>query len=123
MLQDGDSIYLPPFAGIVQVQGAVNAPRGVAFVPGADLMYYVRAAGGPSKTADQNRAYVTQPDGSVESVVERLFRPDVIPVPKPGSVVVVTEKEAVTNSDTVAKLGVLAQVIGALVTLVVVAKR
>ena len=86
-------------------------------------MYYVRAAGGPSKTADQNRAYVTQPDGSVESVVERLFRPDVIPVPKPGSVVVVTEKEAVTNSDTVAKLGVLAQVIGALVTLVVVAKR
>jgi polysaccharide biosynthesis/export protein len=122
-LQDGDSIYLPPFAGIVQVQGAVNAPRGVAYVPGEDLMYYVRAAGGPTKTADPNRAYVTQPDGSVESYVERMLRPDVIPEPKPGSVVVVTEKETNTNSDTVAKLGVLAQLVGAIVTLVVVAKR
>jgi protein involved in polysaccharide export with SLBB domain len=122
-LQDGDSIYLPPFTGIVEVQGAVNAPRGVAYVPGADLRYYMRAAGGPSKLADPNGAYVTQADGSVESVVARRFRPDVIPVPTPGSVVVVTEKDTTERADSVQRLAVLAQVIGALATLVVVSRR
>jgi polysaccharide export outer membrane protein len=121
-LQDGDSIYLPPFTGIVEVQGAVNAPRGVAYVPGADLNYYVHAAGGPSKMAEPNRAYVTQADGSVESIVTRTMRPDVIPKPTPGSVVVVTEKDVNDHPDTLARLGVLAQVIGALVTLVVVSR-
>ncbi len=122
-LQDGDSIYLPPFTGIVEVQGAVNAPRGVSYVPGADLRYYVRAAGGPSKLADPDRAYVTQADGSVESIVEKRFRPDVIPVPTPGSVVFVTERDTTDRGDNVQRLAVFAQVIGALATLVVVARR
>ena len=65
----------------------------------------------------------TQADGSVESVVERRFRPDVIPVPTPGSVVVVTEKDITDHTDSVQRLAVLAQVIGALATLVVVARR
>jgi hypothetical protein len=52
------------------------------------------------------------------------MRPDVIPVPTPGSVVVVTEKDPNERpSDTIARLGVLAQVVGALVTLVVVSRR
>jgi polysaccharide biosynthesis/export protein len=122
-LQDGDSIYLPPFSGIVEVQGAVNAPRGVAYVPGADLNYYVRAAGGPSRTAEPSRSYVTQPDGSVESVVARAFWPDAVPKPRPGGVVVVTEKDASDHTDTLARLSVIAQLVGALVTLVVVARR
>ncbi|MDB4888436.1 MAG: polysaccharide export protein [Gemmatimonadetes bacterium] len=122
-LQDGDSIYLPPFTGIVEVQGAVNAPRGVAYVPGADINYYVHAAGGASRLAEPSRAYVTQADGSVESIVVRLLLPDVIPVPKPGSVVVVTEKDATDHTDNLQRLAVLAQVIGALATLVVVARR
>ena len=121
-LQDGDSIYLPPFTGIVEVQGAVNAPRGVAYVPGADLNYYVHAAGGPSKLAAPNHAYVTQADGSVESIVVRTLRPDAIPVPTPGSVVVVTEKDTSDRPDTLARYSVLAQVIGALATLIVVTR-
>ena len=123
VLQDGDSIHLPPFSGIVEVQGAVNAPRGVAYVPGADLNYYVRAAGGPSRSADPGRAYVTQPDGSVESLVEKFFRPDDVPVPRPGSVVVVTEKDLTDRSDNVARLAVFAQIIGGLVTLAAILRR
>ena len=122
-LQDGDSIHLPPFSGIVEVQGAVNAPRGVAYVPGADLNYYVRAAGGPSRLADPSHAYVTQPDGGVESVEKRSMRPDAVPVPRPGAVVVVTEKDPNDRPDTVQRLAVIAQVIGALVTLAVVLTR
>jgi protein involved in polysaccharide export with SLBB domain len=123
LLQDGDSINLPAFDGTVSVQGAVNAPRAVAFVPGADLNYYVRAAGGPSRLAEPSRAYVTQPDGTVESLVERTFMPDVVPVPRPGSTVVVTEKDTNEHSDTVARLGVLAQVLGGMVTLVAILHR
>lgn len=123
VLQDGDSIHLPPFSGIVEVQGAVNAPRGVAFVPGADLYYYVRAAGGPSRTADASRAYVTQPDGSVESVVEKALRPGDIPVPRPGSVVVVTEKDLTDRTDYVARFAAVAQIISGLVSLVVILRR
>ena len=123
VLQDGDSIHLPPFSGIVEVQGAVNAPRGVAYVPGADLAYYVRAAGGPSRTAEPGRAYVTQPDGSVESVVEKRLRPDDIPVPRPGSIVTVTERDVSDRTDNVARLAVVAQILGGLVALAAVLRR
>ncbi|MEP7000829.1 MAG: SLBB domain-containing protein, partial [bacterium] len=123
LLQDGDSIHLPPFSGIVEVQGAVNAPRGVAYVPGADLNYYVRAAGGPSRSAEPSRSYVTQPDGSVESVVEKLFRPDDVPVPRPGGIVFVTEKDPTDHTDSVARLALLAQILGGLVTLAAVLRR
>ncbi|MDB4900035.1 MAG: polysaccharide export protein [Gemmatimonadetes bacterium] len=123
LLQDGDSIHLPPFDGLVNVSGAVNAPRAVAYVPGADLNYYVRAAGGPSRLAEPSRAYVTQPDGTVESLVERTLLPDVVPVPRPGSTVVVTEKDLNEHSDTIARLGVLAQVLGGVVTLVAILHR
>jgi hypothetical protein len=123
LLQDGDSIDLPAFSGIVNVEGAVNAPRAVAYVPGADLNFYVRAAGGPSRAAEPSRAYVTQPDGSVESLVARAFLPDLVPVPRAGSTVVVAEKDPNEHSDAVARLGVLAQVLGGLVTLVAILKR
>ncbi|MES2178525.1 MAG: SLBB domain-containing protein [Gemmatimonadota bacterium] len=123
VLQDGDSIHLPQFTAIVEVQGAVNAPRGVAYVPGADLLYYVRAAGGPSRSAEISRSYVTQPDGTVESLVTRTLRPDDVPVPRAGATVMVTEKDPTEHPDTIARLGVIAQIIGGLVTLVAILYR
>ncbi len=118
LLQDGDSITLPVFSSIVEVQGAVNSARGVAWVPGADITYYLRAAGGPSRTADEGHAFVTQPDGNVESIRHHRLWPDAVPVPRPGSVVTVVEKDPADKIDTIARLGVLAQVLGGLVALV-----
>jgi polysaccharide export outer membrane protein len=123
LLQDGDSIHLPVYSGIVEVQGAVNSPRGVAWVPGADLNYYVRAAGGGSKLAEPSHSYVTQPDGNVESIHERTLWPDAIPVPRAGATVTVVEKDASDKTDPIARLSVLAQVIGGIVTLVAVIRR
>jgi polysaccharide export outer membrane protein len=123
LLQDGDSIHLPTFNGIVEVQGAVNAPRGVAWVPGANLEYYVRAAGGASRIADVGRSYVTQPDGSVESVRTRHLLPDEIPTPRPGAVVFVTERDMTDHTDTVARLAVIAQILGGLVALVAITRH
>ncbi len=120
ILQDGDSLDIPSFTGVVEVQGAVNSPRGVAYVPGKDLMFYIRAAGGESKTGDPEHSYVTQSDGKVQSYVYHRFGPNTIPEPTPGSMVFVPEKPVVTNSDALARLGIVAQVIGSLVTIIAV---
>ena len=53
---------------MIYVNGAVNAPMSVTFMPGKGLDYYVAAAGGYTRKADKDRAYVTQPTGKVESV-------------------------------------------------------
>ena len=63
------------------------------------------------------------PSGCVESLVEKFFRPDDVPVPRPGSVVVVTEKDLTDRSDNVARLAVFAQIIGGLVTLAAILRR
>jgi protein involved in polysaccharide export with SLBB domain len=123
LLVDGDSIYLPPFSAIVDVRGAVNAPRGVAWVPGAKLDYYVQAAGGGSHNAEISRSYVTQPDGSVESVRARRFLPDDVPVPKPGSVVYVTENTTPDKSDPIARWSIIAQIVGSLVTIAAITRH
>jgi protein involved in polysaccharide export with SLBB domain len=123
VLADGDSIHLPPTSSIVEVQGSVNAPRGVAWVPGEKLDYYVRAAGGVANKAEISHAYVTQPDGTVESVHRRRFRPDVVPEPRAGSVVFVTKAIDDKGPDPIARLSIIAQIVGSLVAIVAVTRR
>src|SRR5262249_25004354 len=41
VLQEGDSINIPSYNGVVRVAGEVNSPTGVAYVPGKDVLYYV----------------------------------------------------------------------------------
>ena len=65
LLVDGDSVYVPRYNGVVMVTGAVNSPLAVAYVPGEDINFYIRSAGGGNTHADLNRAYVTQPNGKV----------------------------------------------------------
>lgn len=120
ILQEGDSLDIPSFTGIVQVQGAVNSPRGVAYVPGKNLKFYIRAAGGTSKTGDEEHSYVTQSDGKAESFVYHPLWASDIPEPTPGSTVFVPEKEVKNSVDNVAKLGIIAQVIGSLVTIIAI---
>jgi len=121
VLQDGDSIHIPPYSGIVTVGGAVNAPMAVAYVRGANLDYYVRAAGGASRVGDRSRAYVTNASGRVETVQRRALRPDGIPTPGPGSKVVVPERTP--NESLWRNPSIVATVIGSLVTLAAVLVR
>lgn len=94
VMADRDSIYVPPYTGVVRVGGAVNAPVSVSYVAGKDIYYYVTAAGGPGARADLGRAYVKQPDGTVQGVRHHGFLlPASIPDPRPGAEVVVPDKE------------------------------
>ncbi len=84
----------------------------------------MNAAGGYTQTGDDDHPYVTQPDGQREGVKRRTLFADHVPQPRPGAVVYVSTKTvAAQPSNLPTILGVAAQVLGALVTIIVVAKR
>jgi polysaccharide biosynthesis/export protein len=123
LLQDGDSLFLPRYSGVVHVDGAVNAPVAVAYVPGQNIEYYLRAAGGPAARADVSRAYVTQPNGKVEAVVRRSLAPDVLPRPRAGSRVHVPERDpSATGPNYLAAATTVVQVLTGLITAIAVAR-
>ena len=123
ILQDGDSIFIPQYDAMVDVSGAVNSPISVSYVPGAGIDYYIRAAGGPSRKADNARAYVTQPNGKVESIRRRRFLPDGVPKPRAGGSVYVPERDPADKPNYLAAVAAAAQVLGALVAILAIAKR
>lgn len=126
ILQDGDSIFIPRYSGVVHVTGAVNSPIAVAYVPGRDLPWYVRSAGGPAVRADLGRAYVTQPNGKVEAATKRRFLPDDHPRPRPGGVVFVPERDpGERDSLTVfsSAFSTIASVLGSLIAIIAVVRR
>ena len=124
ILAAGDSVDIPEFDPVVMVRGAVNAPGAVAFRPGRNLDYYVRAAGGYSKAGDKNRAWVVQPNGRKEAVQRRTLLPDTSPHPRPGAEIFVPDRDpSLAGVSTVAILGAAAQVLASLVTIIVVARQ
>jgi polysaccharide export outer membrane protein len=123
-LQDGDSLFIPRYNAVVNVQGAVNSPVSVTWAPGKTIEYYVRAAGGPSRKADMKRAYVTQPNGKVEARNARFLLPDGIPKPSAGSTIFVPELDPADKSlDFLTSAGSVAQILATLVTLIIALRR
>jgi protein involved in polysaccharide export with SLBB domain len=123
-LQDGDSLFIPRFNAVVNVQGAVNSPVSVTYSPGKALDYYIRAAGGPSRKADVRRAYVTQPNGKVEAHESNFLLPDGIPKPLPGSTVFVPERDPNEKPfDFLSSAGSIASILATAVTLVIALRR
>jgi polysaccharide biosynthesis/export protein len=124
ILVGGDSVYIPEYNPIVMVQGAVNSPGPVAFTPGKSLDWYVDAAGGYTQTGDRARPYVTQPNGRRQGVKRKAVFADRVPKPDAGAVVFVPTRTAQEpGSNVVGVIGTAAQVLGALVTLIVVARQ
>lgn len=123
LLAAGDSVFVPEYRAFVRVEGSVNSPLAVAYIPGRDLRYYVDAAGGATYNADLDRAYVRQPNGEVETYNERFLLPDASPRPRPGSVVVVPAQDPSKKADWTVFAGTLAQVVASLATIIIVARR
>ena len=123
IMQDRDSVYVPRYNPVVNVQGSVNSPVAVAYVPGADVDFYIRAAGGGSRNADMDRVYVTQPNGKVESAERHWYRPNSVPTPRAGSTVFVPEKDPADRINYTQLAGTVAQILASLVAIIVVASR
>lgn len=83
VLAPGDSIHVPRFIPTVRVEGAVNLPTSVTYVPGAGIGYYIGAAGGATHQADKGKAFVQQPNGLVAVGTQ----------PQPGAIVIVPQKD------------------------------
>lgn len=123
-LQDGDSLFIPRYNAVVNVQGAVNSPVAVTYSPGKTLEYYIRAAGGPSRKADIKRAYVTQPNGKVEARESNFLLPDGMPRPSAGSTVFVPERDPADKPlDFLQSTGAIAQIAASLIALVIALRR
>ena len=117
LLEDGDSLDIPPTHATVEVKGAVNAPTVVALAPGQKLEHYVRAAGGPiRRTADAGGAYVIQPNGKIESRhrVALLFRSD--PTPRAGATIIVPVRDTTNSGPSLQSVSVFVGIISALLT-------
>ena len=124
ILAGGDSIDIPEYNPIVLVQGAVNSPGPVAYTPGKSLDWYVDAAGGYTQAGDNRHPYVTQPNGERQGVKRKTLFADKVPRPKPGAVVFVpTRTVQEPGSNVTAILSTAAQILGALITIIVVARR
>ncbi len=124
ILAGGDSIHIPEYNPIILVQGAVNSPGAVPYTPGKSLDWYVDAAGGYTQLSDNRHSYVTQANGKREGVKRRAILADRVPKPEPGAVVFVPPKRVQDQpSNTVNVIATIAQLMAALVTVVVVAKQ
>jgi hypothetical protein len=96
----------------------------VAYEPGKNLDWYVDRAGGYTQVGDHGHSYVTQPNGEREGVKRRPVLADRVPRPKPGAQVFVPTKRIQELPSTLPSvLGTVAQVLGVLTTILVVATR
>jgi protein involved in polysaccharide export with SLBB domain len=122
VLQPGDSIYLPEYQPSVKVSGAVNSPGSVLWRRGADLSYYLSAAGGFAQRADKGGVSVRFANGEVRTRGHGLFHGD--PKPGPGSEVFVPAEDPTAHkTDYVALLGAIAQILASALTIAVVTTK
>jgi polysaccharide biosynthesis/export protein len=124
ILAGGDSIHIPEYNPIVMVEGAVSAPGAVPYTAGKSLDWYVNAAGGYTQLSDTRHSYVVQPNGKREGVKRRVVLADDVPKPKSGAVVFVPTRVAQESpSNLTGVIATVAQVLTALVTVILVAKK
>ena len=70
-LEDGDSFYIPPRLGVVQVVGEVYNASALRYQAGKPLDAYLNDSGGATRTADAKRIFLIRADGSVVSRQDR----------------------------------------------------
>ena len=64
-LRAGDTLFIPKRPNFVVVSGQVYNPAAISYVPGRDLTWYLRKAGGATPNGDKKEIYVLHADGSV----------------------------------------------------------
>jgi len=87
LLQDGDSVFFPERSLTVRVSGEVLSPVALQFVSGKTASDYLREAGGFTRLADTDRAFVVNPDGSARPLRISSWNYDPVVI-QPGSTIV-----------------------------------
>jgi protein involved in polysaccharide export with SLBB domain len=66
-LEDGDTLIVPPIPSTIQVIGSVFNQNAFLYRQNARVGAYLHLAGGPTRDADRNQAFVLRANGSVLS--------------------------------------------------------
>jgi protein involved in polysaccharide export with SLBB domain len=66
LLEPNDTIVIPFQSQVVSIGGEVSEPQALIYVPGADVMSYVRRAGGFSDIANKGKILIIHPDGTTQ---------------------------------------------------------
>ena len=64
-LRAGDTLLIPKRPNFIVVSGQVYNPAAISYVPGRNLAWYLRKAGGANRYGDKKETYVLHADGSV----------------------------------------------------------
>ncbi|AHF14222.1 capsule polysaccharide transporter [Niabella soli DSM 19437] len=91
ILQGEDVITVPSLLQTVKVTGEVLRPISIIYNPGKPMKYYVRKAGGFTKTAYKSGSFVSYANGSVQGARKGLFA-NAYPKIKPGAEIAVPKK-------------------------------
>ncbi len=67
VLEDGDTVYIPPRLGTVQVVGSVYNENAFRYEPRRPMSAYLNDSGGPTREADAKRIFLVRADGEVVS--------------------------------------------------------
>ena len=90
IVQNNDSIYVPPQPVTVGVFGAVPSPASFQYVRGESIGDYLRRAGGYQKIADKSAVFVVRANGTLIANRGGLFRGSVLGAPAlPGDLIFV----------------------------------
>ena len=123
ILQPEDSIHIPEYQASVRVMGAVNSPGSILYRKGANLDYYISAAGGFAQQARKGQISVRYANGEARTK-HRTFIFSSSPTPGPGSEIYVPAKDPnAPRTDMVSLFGAIAQILASTVAIIVVATR
>lgn len=118
ILLPGDSVYVPRVISYVEVSGAVNNPQYITY-KGRHFRYYINAAAGTTQNARLKGAYIQYPDGLNQPVRHFLFF-RVYPQVKPGSRIVVPEKQTPPFKIGIGDIGGIATALTAIVSIIAI---
>ena len=91
-MRPGDTLLIPKVEYFVIVSGQVFNPTAVTYSPGKNAGWYLRQAGGVTRSGDKSAAYIVRANGSIVSRGGR-WSGDVLNARlKPGDTVIVPEK-------------------------------
>ena len=89
LLEDGDKLVVPTRPNNIYIVGEVLQPLTARYIPGLKMSDYISQAGGYTDSADYDKIFVIEPNGSAKLIKSSLFRSSEGFLP--GSVIVVTK--------------------------------
>ncbi|WP_457563066.1 SLBB domain-containing protein [Caminibacter pacificus] len=88
ILEDGDTIYIPKKSSIVTIQGEVKVPGAQTYVPGYDVMDYIKSVGGFTDRADKEHVLIIKQNGKVITFDADAFFKKNVKISKGDSILV-----------------------------------